>query len=81
MDILWGDGHGSFGKPVMLPVDGGPFMAAVADFNGDGKLDIAVGGGANSPSDTNNLSVLLGRRQGEATKTNDVSVPLNTCGP
>src|SRR6266480_3177699 len=36
----------------------------VGDFNRDGKLDLAAGGGANVPPAANNLSILLGDGKG-----------------
>jgi len=47
--VLLGKGNGTFGSPVQYPVGagsgGGSGQAiAIADFNGDGKPDIAVGG-------------------------------------
>ena len=40
---LLGDGTGNFSGPVYYPGDGiGPKPPALADFNGDGKLDIAA---------------------------------------
>ena len=43
--VLYGKGDGTFQAPVYLPCPGnGPacFGVAVADFNGDGRLDVAV---------------------------------------
>lgn len=45
----------SFTSPVSYGVGGNPQSIAAGDFNGDGKLDLAVGN-----SGSNNVSVLLG---------------------
>jgi hypothetical protein len=47
VSIVLGDGAGHFSQPVKFPVGvaTNPKPAAVADLNGDGKLDLAVPGG------------------------------------
>jgi FG-GAP-like repeat/Bacterial Ig domain/FG-GAP repeat len=55
LSILLGDGAGNFGSPADFPAGSLPYSVAVADFNGDGKQDVAV---ANEGS--NNVSILLG---------------------
>jgi uncharacterized repeat protein (TIGR01451 family) len=65
VSILLGNGAGSFGPAAIFPVSSGavppgPMGLTVADFNGDGKLDIAT---ANSNS--NDVSVLLGKGNGQ----------------
>ncbi len=64
--ILLGNGDGTFtqasGSPVS--VGGGADSIIAADFNGDGKLDLAV---TNSTDDT--LSILLGNGDGTFTPT------------
>ena len=63
--VLLGDGPGGFAAPRYFGSFGNsPMALGVEDFNRDGKLDLAVGGGANSPSDANNLSILLGDGKG-----------------
>ena len=47
--ILLGNGAGGFSAPVNLPTGTAPFVAAIADFNGDNKLDLAVGTGSLNP--------------------------------
>jgi hypothetical protein len=43
IDILLGDGAGNFREPVTLPsIDTNPWSLAVADLNGDGKLDLVI---------------------------------------
>ncbi|GAB4025400.1 hypothetical protein GCM10028773_50800 [Spirosoma koreense] len=54
VSILLGDGTGSFGTATNFPVGLGPTSVAVADVNGDDRLDIMT---ANQGS--NNVSVLL----------------------
>jgi hypothetical protein len=47
--ILLGNGDGTFSAPVYY-YDAGNTTLLVADYNGDGRLDIAVGSGSASPS-------------------------------
>ncbi len=52
--VSLGNGDGTFQTPIILDFGSGPTLGdsiAVADFNGDGKLDVAVGG-FNPPVDT-----------------------------
>ena len=48
-----------FATGILLPVGSGPVSVVVADFNGDGKADLAI---ANNAS--NNVTVLLGDGNG-----------------
>jgi streptogramin lyase len=61
VSILLGNGDGTFRAAVNYGVGSGsaPTSVAVGDFNGDGKLDLAV---ANELS--NNVSILLGNGNG-----------------
>ncbi len=59
VSILLGNGDGTFKAHVDFPVGPQPTSVAVGDFNGDGKLDLAV---ANQGS--NNVSILLGNGDG-----------------
>jgi hypothetical protein len=59
VSVLLGKGDGTFKPVVNYPVGSGPAGIAIADFNGDGKPDIAV---ANTGSA--NVSVLYGKGNG-----------------
>lgn len=59
VSILLGGGDGTFQAPVSYPADKQPDFIAIADFNGDGKPDLAV---ANQQS--GNLSIFLGNGDG-----------------
>src|SRR6476646_7326996 len=59
MSVLLGDGNGTFQPHVDYPTGHSPSSLAVGDFNGDGKLDLAV---ANTSG--NSVSVLLGSGDG-----------------
>lgn len=60
VEVLLGNGDGSFGPPVVIAVSLSPPIA-VADFNGDGKPDIAVEGALG-------LAVFLGNGDGTFSK-------------
>jgi hypothetical protein len=60
--IVLGNGDGTFGSPVAVPVGNGPSSIVAADFNNDGKLDLAV---TNNTDDT--VTVLLGHGDGTFT--------------
>ncbi|MHB1023729.1 MAG: FG-GAP-like repeat-containing protein, partial [Acidobacteriaceae bacterium] len=65
--ILLGNGDGSFTAPSALQITTGmstPLAMTAADFNGDGKLDLAV---ANYGA--NNVTVYLGNGDGSFTQT------------
>jgi hypothetical protein len=59
LSVLSGNGDGTFQAAVNYPVGDGPVGIAIADFNGDGNLDVAV---ANTASFT--VSVLYGNGNG-----------------
>ena len=59
VDVMLGNGDGTFQAPVTYATAADPLMVIVADFNGDGKLDLAT---ANASSET--ISVLLGNGNG-----------------
>jgi len=59
ISILLGNGDGTFKAAVNYSVGNDPVSIAVADFNGDGKLDLAV-----VSYWSNSLSILLGNGDG-----------------
>ena len=59
VEVLIGNGDGTFQSGVRYSTGQSPNGVAVADFNGDGKLDVAV-----SNSGSNTLSVFLGNGDG-----------------
>lgn len=67
--VLLGDGVGGFGAPANVAVGGTPSAVGAGDFNGDGKLDLAV---TNSLVGT--VSVLLGDGTGAFASAPDVVV-------
>jgi FG-GAP-like repeat/Abnormal spindle-like microcephaly-assoc'd, ASPM-SPD-2-Hydin len=72
MVVLLGNGDGSFQPAALYAFGDGNSgeqvnSVAVGDFNGDGKLDVAVGGG-----DTNVVSVLLGNGDGTFQSANNL---------
>src|SRR6185503_329743 len=64
-----GDGSGGFGPPevVSLPTNFGAALLVVADFNHDGKRDLAVLGSGTNARD---IIVLLGNGDGTFVKKN-----------
>ncbi|HEY1679032.1 MAG TPA: FG-GAP-like repeat-containing protein [Candidatus Sulfotelmatobacter sp.] len=59
--VFLGNGDGTFRAPIITAENGAFTEAAIGDFNGDSKLDIAVG---NSDTNGNILYVLLGNGDG-----------------
>jgi hypothetical protein len=58
MSYMLGNGDGTFQSPVNFPGGAAPIAVAVADFNRDGKPDLAV---ANSLAASGSAAVLLNR--------------------
>jgi hypothetical protein len=61
VSVLLGNGNGTFQAPVQYNTGANPTGIAVADFNGDGKLDLVTADNGPGP---NNVSVLLGNGDG-----------------
>ena len=60
--VLLNNGDGTFAAPVSYAVGINPYGVTVGDFNGDGKLDLAVVNNGTSQSGT--FSILLGNGDG-----------------
>ena len=73
--ILLGNGDGTFTQANSSPitVSGGPNVVAVADFNGDGKLDLAV-----TNSTNNTVTILLGNGDGTFTQATGSPIAVGT---
>ncbi len=69
VSILLGHGDGTFGAATNFAVGAVPSSVAVGDFNGDGKLDLAVANFGSS-----NVSILLGDGTGSFGAATNVTV-------
>ena len=72
VEVLLGDGTGSFEKAGNLALDAGPWSVAIGDFNADGKQDLAV-----TVGDLNKVSVFLGNGNGTFAAAAGYSVGTN----
>jgi dienelactone hydrolase len=64
VDVLLGKGDGTFQSEVAYPTGSAPFAVAVGDFNGDGRLDLAVANGCTNCPFGGSVSILLGNGNG-----------------
>jgi hypothetical protein len=62
--VLLGNGDGTFANPVNYAAMSAPASLSIDDVNGDGKLDLIVGGSDITPAGTAGLEVLLGNGDG-----------------
>ena len=69
VSVRLGNGDGTFQSPVTYTVGPGPRTLGIADFNGDGKLDVAV----TNSGDSITVSLLIGNGDG----TLQAAVPVN----
>jgi len=74
VSVLLGNGDGSFQPAITTNLLAGATSVAVGDFNGDGKLDIAVTSGLN-----NSVEVLRGNGDGTF-QDNPLIIPVGTQG-
>ena len=74
VDVLLGNGDGTFQRRIPAPVGSGPGALALGDFNRDGNLDVVTAnfGSAETPGKT--VSLLLGRGDGTFAKPQDFLV-------
>jgi Bacterial Ig-like domain (group 3)/MBG domain (YGX type)/FG-GAP-like repeat len=68
--VLLGDNTGTFIAKPQIGTGVGPTGVAIADFNGDGNLDMAV---ANSNNASNTVTILLGHGDGTFTSAGNIS--------
>ena len=75
ISILLGKGDGRFQSPLNAAKGIGAWDLTVGDFNGDGKLDVAVTGYVGS--EQNVIQILLGNGDGTFTKGQTITLPIN----
>ncbi|MGO8794863.1 MAG: FG-GAP-like repeat-containing protein [Candidatus Sulfotelmatobacter sp.] len=78
IDVALGNGDGTFEIPILntfsLPYNTSPYAMAVGDFNGDGKLDVAVWC-VYSTNSYNEVIIFLGNGDGTFTYSNTYTAP------
>jgi hypothetical protein len=74
--VLLGNGDGTFQVPINYDSGSGAHFAIVADFNADGRPDIAV-----ADSNANAISVLLGKGDGTFQAVVNTPTTLTSVGP
>jgi hypothetical protein len=62
--VMLGNGNGTFQSQVTYPVGNGAWWVGAADFNGDGKLDLAVATRNGATGQPNPVAILLGNGDG-----------------
>src|SRR5260370_32535650 len=70
-----GNGDGTIKAPTSISVGCNPVSVAIGDFNGDGKLDLAVAAPGCSAG-TNGVAILLGNGDGTFTAKGTLTSPL-----
>ena len=84
IDVALGNGDGTFQYPIVntysMPTDTSPYAIAVGDFNGDGKLDLAVWC-TYAPQAYNEIVIFLGNGNGTFTYSNTYTAPNAYANP
>jgi hypothetical protein len=75
ISVIPGDPAGGFGVATIFAVEQDPVSAVTADFNKDGKLDVAV-----ANNDSNTISVLIGNGNGGFVFTSAPATPAPALG-
>src|SRR5207244_2626379 len=70
LSLLLGKGDGTFANPIPIPVNFGASLLAAADFNHDGKLDLALGGGSTA-------SIMFGNGDGSFQQPLNTAIPVS----
>src|ERR1700722_1200758 len=64
LSFFAGKGDGTFQPSVTAPLPAGPVALVAADFNGDGKLDLAISFNTDNPAVANETIIFLGNGDG-----------------
>jgi hypothetical protein len=74
VSVFLGNGDGTFQPRRFFETGLNPVHVAIADLDGDGKLDLATANVGEDPDDWNTVSVLFGNGDGTFRRANDLQV-------